>query len=155
MPETIDGGGGFAFLFRTDQGRIDRATWWRGTVPIALIGAAATAGWLAVSPYTHDALHQPPALALLGYLYLLAFAFAVLLLFICEYNLSAKRFAARGKPRALAAALPVSALLAGALAWYAPRSQGTLPTESAWLGMVVVAAVLIWNAVELGIRESA
>jgi uncharacterized membrane protein YhaH (DUF805 family) len=144
---------GFAFLFRTDRGRIDRATWWRGTVPLALIGALATGGWLAVEPYTHDAIHQQPLLAVLGYIYLLVFAFATLLLFVCEYNLSAKRFSARGKPGALAALLPISVLLAGTLAWYLPRSQGALPDWSLWIALLVVALVALWNAVELGVRE--
>lgn len=143
---------GFSFLFRTDQGRIDRATWWRGTLPLAGIAALATAGWLAVRPYTHDALHQPPPLAVLGYIYLLAFSFATLILLVCEYNLSAKRFAARGKPRALAAALPATLLLAGTLDWYVPRSQGALPEHSMVLVMGVVAAVVLWNLVELGFR---
>ena len=149
-PET---GEGFAFLFRSDQGCIDRTTWWRGTVPILLIGGVLTAGWLFVRPYTYDAIHQPPALAVLGYLYLVVFSFATILLFVCEYNLSAKRFTARGQPRALAAILPALALLAGALAWYGPRSQGAVPgwADGAMLGLI--GAVVLWNAVELGFRS--
>ena len=145
-------GRGFSFLFRTDQGRIDRATWWRGTIPLAAIAALSTLGWLAVRPYTHDALHQSPPLAVLGYVYLLTFSFATLILLVCEYNLSAKRFTARGKPRVLAAALPVSLLLAGTLDWYVPRSQGALPDHSMWVVMLMVAAVVLWNLVELGFR---
>jgi uncharacterized membrane protein YhaH (DUF805 family) len=145
----------FRFLFRTDQGAIDRSTWWRGTVPIAAVGAVATAGWLAVRPFTHDALHQPPALAVLGYLYLLAFTFAVLILLICEYNLSAKRFAARGKPRALAALLPLGLLASGAFAWYAPRSQGAVPGWSVEAAVACVLAIAVWFIVELGLRRDA
>jgi uncharacterized membrane protein YhaH (DUF805 family) len=144
---------GFAFLFRTDRGRIDRTTWWWGTVPLATVGAVATAGWFAVRPFTHDAIRQPPALAVAGYLYLVVFAFAVMLLFICEYNLSAKRFHARGRPAALAAALPASALLAGAFAWYLPRSQGALPEWSFWAVLAAVGLVALWNVVELGVRD--
>lgn len=146
-------GRGFSFLFRTDQGRIGRATWWRGTLPLAAVGAVATAGWIAVRPLTRDAIHQPPALAVLGYLYVVGFAFAILLLFICEYNLSAKRFADRRRPRVLAAVLPACALAAGTLAWYVPRSQGSLPDWTVWLGLAAVLGVLAWNAVELGIRK--
>jgi hypothetical protein len=145
-------GRGFAFLFRTDQGVIDRATWWRGTIPLLVIAVASTAGWLVAEPFTHDAIHQPPALAVFGYLYLLLFSFGVILLLICEYNLSAKRFAALGRPRALASILPLTLLAAGAAAWYIPRSSGTLPAWSIWPVLAVVAAVMLWNALELGVR---
>ena len=147
-----DGESGFRFLFRTDRGRIDRATWWRGTLPLALIALLATAGWLLVRPYTRDAIHQPPALAVLGYVYLLVFSFAALLLLVCEYNLSAKRFFARGRPRALAAGFPLALLFAGAMDWYIPRSGGSLPEWSIWPVLLVVVAVTAWHVVELGIR---
>jgi hypothetical protein len=144
---------GFRFLYRTDKGSIDRATWWKGTVPLAVIAVAATALWLVVRPYTHDALNQKPAMALMAYLYLLIFAFGTLLLLVCEYNLSAKRFFARGLPRALAAVFPLSLLLAGACDWYIPRSNGALPGWSIWLVLIVVAGVVIWNVIELGVRQ--
>lgn len=142
----------FSFLFRTDRGVIDRATWWRGTLPLLLVGAIATWGWLAVRPFTHDAVNQAPGLAVTGYVYLLVYAFLVLLLFVCEYNLSAKRFHARGKPGALAALLPLASLLTGTFAWYLPRSQGALPDWSFWPVLLALGLVAGWNAVELGLR---
>ncbi len=143
---------GFRFLFRTDRGTIDRATWWRGTLPIAAIAILATFVWILVRPYTERGLEQPPLAVLAAYLYLLAFSFGLLVLLICEYNLSAKRFAACGRPRALAALLPLSLLLGGAFAWYLPRSQGALPGWTAWIAAVAVGGVLLWNVVELGLR---
>ena len=144
---------GFRFLFRTDRGRIDRATWWRGTLPLASIGAVATLVWILVRPFTIHGLDQPPLAVLGAYLYLLAFSFGLLVLLICEYNLSAKRFAARGLPPALAGILPLSLLLGGAFAWYLPRSQGLLPDWSAWVAIMVAVVVIVWNVVELGIRQ--
>lgn len=147
-------GRGFTFLFRTDQGVIDKATWWRGTLPLLLIAVVGTVGWRIAEPFTHDAIHQPPALAVFGYLYLLAFSFGILLLLICEYNLSAKRFAALGRPRALASVLPLTLLGAGAAAWYIPRSSGALPSWSLWPALAIVAAVMLWNVVELEVDNA-
>ena len=146
-------GRGFAFLFRTDRGRIDRATWWRGILPLAAVAAISTGGWLLVRPYTQNALEQPPALAVVGYLYLLAFSFCILILLICQYNLSAKRFVARGLPRAAAAAFPLTLLLAAATLWVIPRSTGALPLWSVWPVFAVVLAVTLWNLIELGFRS--
>lgn len=152
MAEATGEDSGFHFLFRNDRGRINRVTWWRGTLSLVLIGLIATAGWLVVRPYTRDAIRQPPALAVLGYVYLMAFSFAVLVLLVCEYNLSAKRFAARGMPRFLAGALPLTLLFASAMDYYVPRSDGTLPIWTMWPVMLIVLAILVWNVVELGIR---
>jgi uncharacterized membrane protein YhaH (DUF805 family) len=144
--------GGFTFLFRTDKGAIDRATWWRGTVPLAGIALVATVLWGLVRPYLENGLERPPLVVLGAYLYLLVFSFGTLLVLVCEYNLSAKRFAARGLPRALAAVLPLSLLAGGAFAWYLPRSEGAVPPWSAWLVGAVVLGVVAWNIVELGVR---
>ena len=144
---------GFSFLFRTDRGRIDRATWWRGTLPLVGIGAVTTLIWVLVRPFTIHGLEQPPVAVLAAYLYLLAFSFGLFLLLICEYNLSAKRFAACGRPRSLAGVLPLTLLLGGAFTWYLPRSQGLLPDWSAWIAILIAAGVVMWNVVELGIRQ--
>lgn len=147
---------GFFFLFRTDRGRIDRATWWRGTLPLAALAAAGTLGWRALSPYAHHDLSDSAFIAPLtiaAYFYLLVYAFALLLIGVCEYNLSAKRFRDRGLPAALAAALPLSLLFGAALIWFIPQSFDTIP---AWAGPVTIAlmlAVAVWNVVELGLRR--
>jgi hypothetical protein len=144
---------GFGFLFRTDRGTVSRATWWRGTVPIAILGLGAVFVWLLVRPYTENGLEQPPLAVLGAYLYLLGLSFGLVLLFVCEYNLSAKRFTACGRPRALAAVLPLSLLLAAAYAWILPRVSGAVPPWTAWIVAAAVGAVVVWNVVELGIRD--
>ncbi len=146
--------GGFSFLFRTDKGRVDRATWWRGTVPIAVLAAVGAAGWTLLSPYArHDLATQAfiAPMTLVAYLYLVLFAFAVILLAICEYNLSAKRFRDRSRPAALAGILPLSLLFGGAAIWYVPNSSGDLPDWTAPLVLAAIALVAAWNVVELGI----
>ena len=59
--------------------------------------------------------------------YLIVYAFALILCAVAEYFVSAKRFADRGKPPALAGLAPFSLLVAGAANWYQPRSEGTMP----------------------------
>ena len=48
----------FIFLFRTDAGRIDRPTWWRGTVLLAGPLVLATLGWIALAPWAHRGLDE-------------------------------------------------------------------------------------------------
>jgi uncharacterized membrane protein YhaH (DUF805 family) len=145
----------FSFLFRTDKGRIDRATWWRNIAPLIALTLAGTIGWVLLSPYArHDLSKQAfiEPLTIVAYVYLLVFAFALLLIAVCAYNLSAKRFRDRGLPGALAAILPLSFLFGGAVIWFIPQSPDELP---AWVLPVTVVALVIvaaWNVVELGLR---
>ncbi len=149
-----DEGQSFFFLFRTDKGRVDRAVWWRGTVPLACLAVAATVGWVLLKPYAHHDLSTEPFLApatVAAFAYLLLYAFALILIGVCEYNLSAKRFRDRGRPAELAAVLPLSLLFGSAVIWFIPRSFGSVPD---WAAPVVVAAlvgVAGWNVVELGV----
>ena len=146
----------FAFLFRTDQGRIDRSTWWRGALPLAGIAALGTVGWTLLEPFAHHDLDRQPfiePMTIVAYAYLMVYAFALLLLGVCGYNLSAKRFRDRGLPGALAAALPLSLLFGGALVWFIPQSFGIVPGWAGPLAGLAMLAVAGWNVVELGIRQ--
>lgn len=146
----------FFFLFRSDQGRIGRATWWRGTLPLAALALAGTVGWLLLRPFAHHDLSEQAFIApltILAYVYLLVYAFALILIGVCEYNLSAKRFRDRGLPGALAAVLPLSLLFGSALIWFIPRSFDTVPDWAAPLTFVALAGVAVWNIVELGLRR--
>lgn len=149
--------GSFFFLFRTDRGRVGREVWWRGTVPLVLIAALMTGGWLLLRPYaTGDLVNGtlPGAATLLAYVYLAGFAFAMILVAICEYNLSAKRFRDRGRPAALAAVLPLSLLAVGALVGFVPRSFGAMPDWIEPAAVAAVLAVVAWNVADLGFGTS-
>ncbi|UDL94508.1 hypothetical protein LGH83_18730 [Lichenihabitans sp. PAMC28606] len=144
----------FFFLFRTDKGLIGRSTWWRGTVPLTTLAVVGTMIWVILRPYAHHDLAQEQFLApmtILAYAYLILFAFAVLLIAICEYNLSAKRFRARGRPASLAGLLPLSLLVGSAAIWFIPRSFDSLPDWSAPVIVALMTAVALWNAIELGV----
>ncbi len=146
----------FSFLFRTDQGRIDRATWWRGTVPLFALATIGTVGWELLSPYSHHDLKETAFIApltILAYVYLLVYAFALILVGVCEYNLSAKRFRDRGLPAALAGVLPLSLLFGSALIWFIPQSFDTVPGWAAPVTLVAMLAIAAWNVVELGLRR--
>lgn len=143
----------FFFLFRTDRGRIDSAVWWRGTLPLLVVAALLTGGWLLLRPYATQDLATSPSLGvatLAAYIYLVVFAFASVLIAICEYNLSAKRFRDRGRPAVLAAVLPLTLLGAGALIGFVPSSLGALPDWTETVVLAVVLAVAVWNVVDLG-----
>ena len=146
----------FSFLYRTDKGRIDRATWWQATAPLLALGLALTIGWVLLSPYSHHDLAETQFIApltIVAYAYLLLYAFALLLIGVCEYNLSAKRFRDRGQPSAFAAALPLSLLFGGAFLWFIPQSFDSIPDWTAPIAVAAVVLVVAWNVVELGIRS--
>ncbi len=149
---------GFRFLYREDRGRISRAAWWGGTVPLAVLVAAATALWVFVRPYaSHDLATQPfiDVPTILAYLYLAAYAFGLILATVCYYNVSAKRFRDRGRPGRLAAVLPLATFLAGALDWFIPQSFGEVPAWAGTVALVTVVAIAIWNVVDLGFAPTA
>ena len=88
------------------------------------------------------------------HVYFLAYAFALILCAVAEYFVSAKRFADRGKPAALAGLAPFALLLAGAANWYQPRSEGTMPEALTWAFDAVALGIVAWNVIELGFGAS-
>ncbi|MBV9220446.1 MAG: hypothetical protein JO163_10500 [Methylobacteriaceae bacterium] len=130
----------FRFLFRQDRGTIDRSTWAAGT--LILIGA------FAVLLVTQAALNRTGYLAKVGLTGL--FVMATMLLATCYYFLSAKRFRDRGRPAVLALALPAVGFVDAALHFLQPPTGGIFPLWLATLADVVLAAVTLWNLVELG-----
>ena len=152
------GGNSFRFLFRQDEGTIDRLTWWRGFAVLAIPLGLATLVWWAISGRAMapmaDNLPQANAGTAFTHGYLLVYAALILLVAICFYNLSAKRLRARSMATGLASLLPLAALLAGAMHWMAPLVGNALPVWTTTAMDVVVLAIAAWNIFEMGIRES-
>ena len=146
-------GRGFRFLFRQDQGLVSRAAFWRGAGLLALPLALAGAGWLGLARYAEAPqigdLPQASLGTALAHAYLIAFALLILLVAICFYNLAAKRFRATRQAPALAALLPLAALLAGASHWMIPRVGDALPAYSGYAVDAAVCLVALWTAVTL------
>ena len=83
-------------------------------------------------------------------LYRLLYGFALIMILISYYNLSAKRWRDVGRPSALAGLLPLLACIAGALHWLEPRVAPEMPHLIPVVADIALAAVFIWNVVELG-----
>ncbi len=145
------------FLYRAEQGRIDRETWRRGAAALLAILAPLTLIWAFLAPYTAHDLAKTPLFApqiFAAYAYLMFYAGAVLLAGVSLVNLSAKRFRARGAkaPIALASLLPLAAFLAGAAhVW--PSLAGPVPVYFLLPFDLVALAAAVWTIYELGVRE--
>lgn len=143
----------WSFLFRTDEGRIDAGTWWRNAGLLAGIFVVLTLAWILVAPFAeHDLATEPLFVVsvLAANLYKIVYGFAVIILLVCYYNLSAKRWRDIGRPPALAGLLPFVACLTGAMHWLAPRSAGAVPHFWIILADCVLFLVFVWNLVDLG-----
>ncbi|HLW90097.1 MAG TPA: hypothetical protein VKS78_02195 [Roseiarcus sp.] len=143
------------FLYRQSEGAIGPAEWIRASLPPAAVVVALTLIWIAIMPREE----REPTQGLIDfkimaiYAYLMIYAFALLIWAVAQYFVSAKRFADRGEPPALAGVAPFALFLAGAANWYEPRSEGLAPH---WLVLMIDAiafAAVIWNIVELGFLE--
>lgn len=143
------------FLYRSDAGEIDAKTWIKGSLMLGGLLAVLTAIWFLLAPYAHHDLDVTPFFAVntfMAYFYLMIYAFAVLLIAISHYNLSAKRWRARGWPSSLAGLLPLLALFAAAAHWLEPRTPQDI---AAWQvrGLdILLAGVICWNIAELAFR---
>jgi hypothetical protein len=147
----------FRFLYRESEGTIGPREWVLaslGPVGIALI---LTLIAFAVAPnaprdLAHEAFFDPLVAA--RHAYLIVYAFALILCAVAEYFVSAKRFADRGKPPALAGLAPFALLIAGAAYWYQPRSEGTMPESLVTVFAALAVAIIAWNVIELGFGPS-
>lgn len=150
------------FLFRTDQGRIDCATWRRGAGALAAVLLTFTAPWVALRPHIVHDLSQRPLFApeiFAAYAYALLYAFAVIFIGVSYMNLSAKRFRALGwrSPLGLAGIVPLAALLTGALHLapvLSPAGVDIVPQWANWLADAAFVVVLLWTIAELGFNPS-
>lgn len=149
-----DEASGFRFLYRTDQGRIDRAGWLRAAAPLALSFALTTAIMLAILPWTNRPLTERAFLdpaTLAANTYILAYAALTIFTAISWVNLGAKRFRDRGRPAplGLAGLLPLAMLVAGAAAWLQPRVAEVMPRATVWACEALMVVVAIWTVLEV------
>jgi hypothetical protein len=147
----------FRFLYREGEGTVGAREWARASVAPVGVALVLTIVAFAVAPSApRDLAREPFAdpLTVARHAYLIAYAFALILCAVAEYFVSAKRFADRGKPPALAGLAPFSLLVAGAAYWYQPRSEGTMPEGLVYAFAALAVAVLAWNVVELGFSAS-
>ncbi len=145
------------FLYRAEQGCIDRDTWRRGAAALVAILAPLTLLWIFLAPYTAHDLAKTPLFApqiFIAYAYLMFYAGVVLLACVSFVNLSAKRFRDRGAraPIALACLLPLAAFLAGAAhVW--PSLAGPVPIYFLLPFDLVALAAAGWTVYELGLKD--
>ncbi len=142
------------FLYRTDQGLIGQKTWWIGTLSLGAIFALLTFIGVLLAPFARHDLATTPFLDLrviAAYFYLTVYMFALIVVAISFYNLSAKRWRDRGKPSALAGVLPFVALLSGAAHWLYPQMGGEVPAWSVYAIDAALCVLVIWTVVELGL----
>ena len=147
----------FRFLYREAEGFIGGREWARASVAPVGVALVLTVIALAVAPdaprdLAHEAFIDPLTVA--RHAYLIVYAFALILCAVAEYFVSAKRFADRGKPPALAGLAPFSLLIAGAAYWYQPRSEGTMPEGLVYVFAALAVAIVAWNVIELGFGAS-
>lgn len=148
------------FLYRTEQGRIDRETWLRGAGALAAVITPFFLAWLALSPYTaHDLAKDPffVPMTAVAYAFVLVYSFVILLVAVSYVNLSAKRFRDLGRPApvALAGLAPLVTLIVGATHWLQPRVAEVMPRFWVWGVDAVLVAVIAWTLYELGFKDSA
>jgi len=143
----------FSTLFRSDQGEIGASAWWRGVLVLGGVFAVLTLGWIIIEPFADKTLATTVAgtiIVLTANLYRLAYGVICLLLLICFYNLSAKRWRDLGRPASFASILPILGAIAAALHWLEPRTGGDTPHALVVATDLLAFAVLIWNVIELG-----
>jgi uncharacterized membrane protein YhaH (DUF805 family) len=146
----------FTFLYRQDEGRIDRATYWRAAAPVLLVLAAMTAIWIAVMPrgardLAHEAFFDGRVAA--TYLYALIFALALLIGAVMLYFLGAKRLRDVGRPPWLAGFPFLALFFDGALRWAAARSEGALGEGALFVADVIAIAAVVWAVIDMGLRR--
>lgn len=141
------------FLFRSDAGRIDAGTWWRGTALLAGVFAVLTVGWIFVEPYADRDLSTTPFFSagiLAANIYRVLYGFAGILILVSHYNLSAKRWRDIGRPAAFAGLLPFLGCICAALHWLEPRVDQAVPHAATVAADLALALTFVWNVVELG-----
>ena len=147
-------GNGLRFLYRSEEGVIDRRVWWLGAIPLAAILFVMTAIWFVLEPFAKRGLDERAFLnpmTMVAYLYLLIFAFTVFFAAVCFVMLSMKRLRDRGRPPGLAGAAPLATLLAAAASWIEPQVNSPLVSTIEFWAWVVLGVAVIWTVIEMGL----
>ena len=147
-------GPGLRFLYRSEEGVIDRRVWWLGVAPLASVLVLLNLGWRVLAPYAGRGLDERAfldPLTLAAYIYLLVMAFATILIAVCFVILSMKRLRDRGRPPGLAGALPLAALLAAAGAWLEPQVGGGTVSTLNMAAFAFLVVAVVWTVVEMGV----
>jgi uncharacterized membrane protein YhaH (DUF805 family) len=142
----------FRFLYREAEGAIGPRLWARASLwPVGIAIVMTGLAW-AIAPGPRDLGSQPFfSLSIFAvHAYFIVYGFALFVLAVAQYFVSAKRFADLGKSPAWAGLAPFCLLLAGAAAWFQPRSEGAMPEWAVWPFYALALAVVIWNIAELG-----
>ena len=146
----------FHFLYREADGAIGPGDWARASLLPVGVALAMTALAIAISPGAPRDLATQPFFSVsivAVHAYLMVYGFALILLAVMQYFVSAKRFADLGRPPAFAGIAPFAILIAGAAAWFQPRSEGSMPAWAVYPFYALAAGVVVWNIVELGFRK--
>ena len=142
----------FRFLYRESEGVIGPGLWARASAwPVGIALAMTAVAW-ALAPGPRDLGSQPFfSLSILAvHAYFIVYGFALFVLAVAEYFVSAKRFNDLGKSPAWAGLEPFGLLLAGAAAWYQPRSEGAMPAAALYPFLALAVGIVVWNVAELG-----
>jgi uncharacterized membrane protein YhaH (DUF805 family) len=141
----------FRFLYRQGEGTINRTEFWQASCPPVAVAAALMLSLFLIAPSKSNDLSLAGGIRVTAaFAYLMFCLFALFLCVISQYFVSAKRFADRGRPQALAGLAPFAIFLAGAANWYQPRSEGTMPDWATYIFDAAAVAIVIWTIVELG-----
>ena len=147
----------FRFLYRQGEGNIDARTWARASLaPVGLALALTAIAVIAEPDAPRDLASETfiDPLVIVRHLYLIVYAFVLILCAVAEYFVCAKRFADRGRPPELAGLAPLAIFVAGAANWWTPLSEGVVPPALPYGLDALALAVVAWTVVELGFGES-
>jgi hypothetical protein len=145
----------FSFLFRNAEGTISAPVWRGWTLTLTGLCLLLALVWFLVSPWTKRDLAAQGLFdlkAFIAFVYLMLYALAVLLAQISQYNLSAKRFRAKGFNPSWAGLWPLAAFAAGASFWAQPNLFGLMPAFAPWLLLMAAIAAFAAQFYELGLR---
>ena len=147
----------FRLLYRDGEGTIGARQWALASLPPVGIALVLTLIAVAIAPggprdLEREAFVDPLVVARNAYY--LVYAFALILCAVAEYFVSAKRFADRGEPPALAGLAPLAIFVAAAAHWWTPRSEGLAPAALPYLCDALALAIVVWTIVDLGFGRS-